>query len=39
MHYDEPPFLSFGGKTISVLLKGIASGKEQTRPRNDIAGS
>jgi hypothetical protein len=28
--------LLFGGEAISVSLKGIASGKEQKRPRKDM---
>ena len=32
----EPPLLHLGGEAISVLLRGIASGKEQERPRKDI---
>jgi len=28
--------LAFGGEAISYLLKGIASGEEQDRPRNDM---
>jgi hypothetical protein len=30
--------LSFGGEAISILCAGIASGKEQERPRNDMLG-